>query len=240
VDALDRPEQPARTYREARRRFEDLLRQETEVVDPRSRSVLLSPGTRTERVIVFLHGLTNRPRQFTSLSERFLARGYSVLAPRIPYHGYLDRGTTDLARLDTTRLVDSAAAAVDLAAGLADEVTVCGLSLGGILAVWAAQYREVALAAVVETQCTGLGLVKAARRAPPRARSVWVISNEADLAVNNAASRLLVKCWRDVGARNVQTYQFPRGVKLLDDLAHPILEQIIVDERAPATDLQGR
>jgi pimeloyl-ACP methyl ester carboxylesterase len=188
---------------------------------------------------VLLHGLSTSPRQLTSLSERFVARGYSVLAPRIPYHANLDRGTSDLARLDTPRLVDTAAAAIDVAAGLADEVTVCGLSLGGILAVWAAQYRELALAAVVETQHLGLGLVKVARGAPPRARSVWVISNEADLAVNNAASKLLVKCWRDVGARNVQTYQLPRGLKLLDDLGHPILEQIIVDGRAPATDLES-
>src|SRR5262249_46632920 len=163
--------------------------------------------------------------------------------------------TTELARLDTPQLVDTTAAAVDLAAGLADEVTVCGLSLGGVLAIWAAQYREVALAApiapaigvpklpvsatgmvfgtlgrlpnrfvwwdprykqelpgppyayprfstraLVETQRLGLALLKAARRAPPRARAVWIISNQADLAVSNSASRELVKRWRAVGA----------------------------------------
>jgi pimeloyl-ACP methyl ester carboxylesterase len=142
-------EHPALCYDEARARFDALLREDTEAVDPESRSRLLSPGHRTQRAIVLFHGLTNCPRQFLSLSERFAARGYTVFLPRVPYHGYADRMTNALARLSAHDLVDTAAKAVDLATGLADEVTVSGISLGGVLAVWAAQYRAVAVAAPI-------------------------------------------------------------------------------------------
>ena len=39
--------------------------------------------------------------------------------------------------------------AIDLASGLADHITVSGISLGGVLAVWAAQYRHIAVAAPI-------------------------------------------------------------------------------------------
>jgi alpha-beta hydrolase superfamily lysophospholipase len=306
---LDRPERPAQSYAEARARFDELLRGDTQQVDPNSRSQLLGPDHETERAIVFLHGLTNSPQQFAHLAERFVARGYSVLIPRIPYHGYLDRMTTELAQLSIATLVDTTSAAVDLAAGLADDVTVCGLSLGGVLAIWAAQYRAVALAvpmapsigapmlpvaatsvffgalgrlpnrfvwwdprvkldlpgpkyayprypthALVETQRLGMKLLDAARSAPPRARSVCVVSNAADIAVSNVASDLLVKRWRAAGASHtdVWTYQFPRHFKLFHDLVdplqpnarpglvYPILEQIIIERREPQADAWAR
>jgi esterase/lipase len=137
------------TYDEACTRFDESLCHDSEAVDPRSRARLLTPGHRTERAIVFFHGLTNSPQQFLSLAERFTARGYSVLIPRLPYHGYTDRMTTDLRNLRARDLVATTVWAVDLAAGLADEVTVSGISLGGVLAAWAAQYRPVALAAPI-------------------------------------------------------------------------------------------
>ena len=142
-------EWPPPTYDEACTRFDELVRQDSEAVDPRSRARLLTPGHRTERAIVLFHGLTNSPQQFLSLAERFTARGYAVLIPRLPYHGYMDRMTTDLRKLRARDLVETTAWAIDLAAGLADEVTVSGISLGGVLAAWAAQYRPIALAAPI-------------------------------------------------------------------------------------------
>jgi alpha-beta hydrolase superfamily lysophospholipase len=147
--SADRPERPATTFDEARWRFEELLRQDSDAVAPESRSRLISPGHRTQRAIVFFHGLTNSPQQFLSLSERFTARGYAIFVPRIAYHGYLDRMTTDHAHLRASDLVDGAAAALDLAGGLADEITVSGISMGGVLAIWAAQYRPVAVVAPI-------------------------------------------------------------------------------------------
>jgi len=295
-----RVERPALSYDEACVRFEALLRADTDAVDPESRSRLITPGHRSERAIVLFHGLTNSPRQMLSLSQRFTRRGYAVFLPRMPYHGYLDRMTTDQARLRARDLVDTAAMSVELAAGLADEVTVSGISLGGVLAIWAAQFRGVGLAAPIapsigfrflpmalsgfafgalrklpnrfmwwdpryrerlpgppyayprfstralgELQRLALDLLQAARHAPPRAHSVWVISNAADLAVSNAASAVLVRNWRAAGATNVHTFEFPRRLKLFHDvvdplqpnaqpgLVHPILERIIVDGQPP-------
>ncbi|HET6314869.1 MAG TPA: alpha/beta fold hydrolase [Chloroflexota bacterium] len=295
-------EHPAQSYDEAYARFEALLRADSDEVDAESRSRLLGPGHRTQRVVVFFHGLSNAPRQFLKLSERFLARGYTVFIPRVPYHGYTNRMTTDLALLKVRDLVDTTAMAIDLAAGLADEVTVSGISMGGVLAVWGAQFRSVAVAAPIapaiglpylpgsvtsvafrglgrlpnrfmwwdprkkeqlagppyayprfstralsETQRLGFELLRASRRAPPRARSVWMINNAADLAVSNAASALLVKNWQAAGGgNNVHAFMFPKRLKLFHDvvdplqpnaqpdLVHPILEQVIVDGQPPA------
>jgi pimeloyl-ACP methyl ester carboxylesterase len=149
VVELARPERPAETYDEATARFDALLARDTDAVDPESRSKLLSSGGHSERAIVFLHGLTNSPQQWLKLSERFTARGYNVLIPRLPYHGYRDKMNIDHAQLTARELVDATAEAVDLAAGLANHVTVAGLSMGGVLAVWAAQFRRVALAAPI-------------------------------------------------------------------------------------------
>jgi alpha-beta hydrolase superfamily lysophospholipase len=146
---MDRAELAASSYREARARFEAIVQRDTAAVDPASRSQLIGPGHRTQRAIVFFHGLTNSPQQFLRLASRFTARGYTVLIPRLPYHGYLDRMSIDLARLTMQELIDTTAEAVDLAAGLADEVSVSGISLGGVLAIWVAQYRKVALAAPI-------------------------------------------------------------------------------------------
>jgi alpha-beta hydrolase superfamily lysophospholipase len=298
---LQRPEHPASTYEEACARFDALLKEDTEKVDPASASRLVTPGHRTERVMVLFHGLTNSPRQFEVLTQRFLARGYSIFIPRVPYHGYLDRMTVDLAMLTEADMIDTAASAIDVACGLADQVTVSGISLGGVLAVWAAQYRRIAVAApiapaigfrflpmpltgvtfgamrrlpnrfiwwdprvkeqlggppyayprfsthaIAALQRLALDLMKAARSAPPLAESVWMITNDADLAVNNAANATLVKNWRAAGATNVHHYRFPSHLKLFHDLVdplqpnsqpdlvHPILEQIIADGTAPS------
>jgi carboxylesterase len=291
---------PATSYEEACARFAAHLERDTSAVDPLSRARLVTPGHRAERAIVFFHGLTNAPRQFEKLSERFIARGYAVLVPRVTYHGYLDRMSTDQANLTVRDLVEVTAEAVDLAAGLADEVTVSGISMGGVLAVWAAQYRPVALAApiapaiglpkipyittgaifgtlgrlpnrfqwwdprvkdklpgppyayprfathaLVATQRLGLRLMDVARTERPAAQRIWMISNEADLAVSNSAAATLVRRWTATGAASVQAYRFPRQLKLFHDvvdplqpnaqpeLVHPMLEQIIIDGKRP-------
>jgi alpha-beta hydrolase superfamily lysophospholipase len=297
---LDSPERVPESYDAALARFEAMLQRDTDAVAPASRSRLLGPAQRTQRAVVFFHGLSNTPQQFLRLAEHFTRRGYTVLLPRVPYHGYVDGMTTDQALLTAKDLVDTAAESVDLAAGLADEVTVSGISMGGILAIWAAQYRRVAVAApiapgigvylvpyrftsvlfrilhklpntfvwwdprvkaalpgppyayprfsthaLVETQRLAVALMDAARQAGPSARTVWMITNAADLAVNNAACALLVRRWRHAGGANVNAFEFPRRLKLFHDLVdplqphaqpelvHPVLERIIADGAPP-------
>ena len=57
--------------------------------------------------------------------------------------------STDHGKLTQRDLVAFTARSMELAAGLADNLTVTGISLGGVLAVWAAQYRAVAVAAPI-------------------------------------------------------------------------------------------
>ncbi len=111
-------------------------------LNPACDSKLLTPGRRTERVIIFFHGFTNCPAQFVPLAEQFVARGYSVYIPRLPHHGFADRLTDDLASLGAAELVRIAGRSVDLAQGLGDEVIVAGLSAGGTLGAWVAQHRS--------------------------------------------------------------------------------------------------
>jgi carboxylesterase len=102
---------------------------------------LLTHGGRTRRVIVMLHGLTNCPAQFDSLGRLSFARGANVLIPRLPRHGYANRMTTELARLNAHELCAFTDRVIDAARGLGDSVTVVGLSIGGVMAGWAAQER---------------------------------------------------------------------------------------------------
>ena len=164
METLWRAEQPACTFDEACARFEATLQDDTAEVDPGSRSRLATPGHRTERAFVFFHGLGNAPPQFDLLTQRMVARGYAVYTPRLPFHGHQDRLTNAPAQLSVAQLVDATAAAVDLASGLADEISVSGISLGGVLAIWAAQFRPVAFAAPI---APAIGLPMLPLRATP-------------------------------------------------------------------------
>ncbi len=102
---------------------------------------LLSHGQVTDHVIVLLHGLTNSPQQFVELGKLFYQRGANVLIPRLPHHGLADRTTRDLTQMTPEELFVFVNQITNLAHGLGRQVTVAGLSLGGILAAWVAQNR---------------------------------------------------------------------------------------------------
>lgn len=133
---------PARTYEEAVERVNALRVADDAAVNPDSVTRLLSHGARTDAAIVFFHGLTNAPPQFRLLGERLHAEGFSVLVPRFPYHGLKDRLTTEQAKLTRDDLVAVITDAVDIAHGLGERVMVSGLSLGGVMTAWAAQFRD--------------------------------------------------------------------------------------------------
>ena len=148
---ISRPD-PATGYPDALERFRALSEAEAEVgplLDV-CRSRLLTHGRPTERAMVLFHGYTNCPEQFGQLGERFHALGYNVFIPRLPYHGYVDRMTGDIAKLTAKDLVAYGDRAVDIARGLGQRVTLMGLSAGGLVAAWLAQNRaDVAYAAPI-------------------------------------------------------------------------------------------
>lgn len=112
---------------------------ESDVINPVCRTRLLASDERATRSVVFFHGLTSCPRQFEPIGELLRARGWNVYIPRMPYHGYLDRMTDDLARLTRRGLEAWTREGAEIAAALGKRAIVAGLSVGGACAALAAQ-----------------------------------------------------------------------------------------------------
>lgn len=117
---------------------------------------MLTHGHQVARAAVLWHGLTNCPAQFAQFGQLLHARGYNVLIPRLPLHGLVDQMSGVLKDLTAEQLRAHGDAGVDLARGLGDELTVVGLSGGGVLAAWAAQFRPEVVKAVVIAPSLGI------------------------------------------------------------------------------------
>jgi pimeloyl-ACP methyl ester carboxylesterase len=110
-------------------------------LNPDCLSILYDHGGPTAKAVVFLHGITSSPIQFQQLGQMFHSRGYNVLIPRMPRHGYRDRLTQDHARLTRAEFEAYAAEAVTLGRGLGERLSIVGLSVSGVLTGWCAQTR---------------------------------------------------------------------------------------------------
>jgi hypothetical protein len=134
--------EPATSYEAAMAAFGAVRAEEARLpLNPDCYSRLLTHGARVARVVVYLHGLTNCPLQADALAQQLFAQGYNVYVPRWPGHGEADQMTLALTDLTAEQMVASTDAAIDLARGLGDEVSVVGMSAGGAMTAWAAQYR---------------------------------------------------------------------------------------------------
>ncbi len=132
---------PARDYADAVARFETQAAAEAPVCNPAIGSLLLTHGGPTRRVYVFVHGTTNSPRQFEELGRLLHARGHNVTIPLMPRHGRRSMRLAELRGLRAEELRDYADAAVDLAAGLGEEVVAIGISGGAAIVGWMGQNR---------------------------------------------------------------------------------------------------
>jgi len=135
------------------------------IATPTGRSVLRVHGHRTPRAFVLFHGLTNSPYQFRDLADSISNAGDNVFVPRLPWHALAGGTQRDLARLSATALRDVADASIDIASGLGDTVIVFGLSLGGTMAAWVAQFRPVDRV-VIAAPALGVSHVTAALETP--------------------------------------------------------------------------
>ncbi len=141
---------PTTTFEESLDRFSEATGDAGElgVIEP-CRSTLLDHGEATAVAIVLFHGLTNCPEQFLELGRQLHDDGANVLIMRAPRHGLSDGtgqaiGSVDLvADLTAQELRDYGDESIDIATGLGDEVRVLGLSMGGVMAMWTAQFRDV-------------------------------------------------------------------------------------------------
>ena len=135
---------PAIDYETAMARFAQIQAQEEAQgnLNTVCCSKILTHGRKTERVIILMHGMTNCPQQFVELAPIFFEQGYNVLIPRMPHNGLADPDTDDLRYLKSVELRDNCNSMIDIARGLGDHITYLGLSVGGLMAAWVAQYRN--------------------------------------------------------------------------------------------------
>ncbi|MFN2292679.1 MAG: alpha/beta hydrolase [Anaerolineae bacterium] len=132
---------PAPTYEEALARFEQVELAEQAIVNDLGHSRLLVHGERTATAYVLVHGTTNSPEQWQELGDTLYNEGYNVLILRMPYHGLESHQVSELKQLSPQDLRTYADQAVDVAAGLGDEIVVVGISGGGAVSAWMAQNR---------------------------------------------------------------------------------------------------
>ena len=223
-----------------------------------------------------MHGITSSPVQFHDLGALFHARGYNVIIPRLPRHGYTDRLTRDHAKLTVAEYTAYATQTVDIARGLGDHLTVAGLSVSGVIAAWCAQtradvdlavpiapvfaphiaplplvpglarvlkllpnffvwwdfrlrarvghpcsYPRFATHALAESFKLGLDVYRAAKRRPPACKNILAVTNPRDPAVNNSATRAVVRRWRSHQTTSVREYAFGPELGPLHDIIGP-------------------
>jgi carboxylesterase len=88
--------------------------------------------------VLVLHGFTGAPASVRPWGETLAAQGFTVLVPLLPGHG------TTWQDMNTTRWTDwyaEASRSLDRLTSECDEVFVCGLSMGGCLALRLAEER---------------------------------------------------------------------------------------------------
>jgi len=132
---------PAATYEEAVARFQQAQQAEQGIVNDASRSHLLVHGEGTPLAYVLVHGTTNSPLQWLELGETLHKQGHNVLILRMPYHGLESHRVNELKRLTAQDLRAYGDQAVDIAAGLGEQIVVVGISGGGAVTSWLAQNR---------------------------------------------------------------------------------------------------
>jgi alpha-beta hydrolase superfamily lysophospholipase len=116
---------------------------------PEAHTALYSRGEKTALSVVLFHGITNNPAQYSELAPLVHERGVNVFVPRMPFHGFRDRLTPDIAALTAEELLIAATEAVDIAAGLGERVALLGISMGASLSAYFAQHRQLAVAVPV-------------------------------------------------------------------------------------------
>jgi carboxylesterase len=153
------PIAPPPTYEDVVTRVARRQAADDSVVAQGGRSVLLTHGRRTPRAHVLLHGFTNSPSQFREVGERLFATGDNVYIPRLPRHAEREAPVRKLGRVNADEFTMFADSIVDVARGLGDSVVVMGMSAGGAISAWIAQWRADVQRAVLIAPAIGAGFL---------------------------------------------------------------------------------
>ncbi len=153
---------PARSFDDAVSRIRALQAQDDDAIHPSSQTKFWSHGDAARDAVLYLHGYTDSVQQFAPFAEILFERGFNVFAPRLPHHGYKDRLTHAHGKLTAPQLMEWTSTMTDTARGLGNTLTVIGLSLGGVLATWVAQFRGDVERVLIVAPAHGTSLI------PPR------------------------------------------------------------------------
>ena len=160
VRDVSHPIAPPPAYADAATHIARRQAADDSVVAPGGRSILLTHGRRTPRAFVLLHGFTNSPSQLQEVGERLFAiTGDNVYIPRLPRHAEREAPVRVLSRVRADELTMFADSIVETARGLGDSVMVVGMSAGGAITAWIAQWRAEVQRAVLIAPALGAGLL---------------------------------------------------------------------------------
>ena len=141
VSAVPAAHPDALSYPEAVTRISTRQRHDDSVAVANGRSILMTHGARTPRVYVLLHGFTDAPTQFAAVGANLFADGDNVYIPRLPHHAERVAPLRAISRVRADELANFADSTAEIARGLGDTIVVVGLSAGGVLAGWIAQFH---------------------------------------------------------------------------------------------------
>ena len=157
---------PVQSYTEASQRIQALQTRDASKMNPDCITQFMTHGQKTDQAIIFVHGYTNCPAQFKELGQRFYDLGYNVLIAPLPHHGLADRLTDEQAQLSADELASYADQMVNIADGLGEQITMAGISGGGVTTAWAAQNRKDVNLAVLISPGFGFKQIPTAATAP--------------------------------------------------------------------------
>jgi carboxylesterase len=135
------PHPGAPSYADAVARIATQQRQDDSVAVPGGRSLLMTHGAPAPRVYLLFHGFTDAPTQFAAVGAHLFADGDNVYIPRLPHHAERVSPLRAISRVRSDELARFADSTVEIARGLGDTVIVVGLSAGGVLAGWIAEFH---------------------------------------------------------------------------------------------------
>jgi carboxylesterase len=149
----------APSYAEAVARIAAQQRQDDSVAVANGRSILMTRGAPAPRTYVLLHGFTDAPTQFATVGAHLFADGANVYIPRLPHHAERTSPLRAISRVRSDELARFADSTIEIARGLGDTIVVVGLSAGGVLAGWIAQYHPEVQRAVLIAPAIAPGVV---------------------------------------------------------------------------------
>ena len=155
IGSLTSHAHPVQSYDEALQRIAALDGERAPLMNTDCLTQFMTHGQKVQKVIVLVHGYTNCPKEFIGIGKEFYDLGYNILIVPLPHHGLIDRLNTEQGQLSADELATYSDKVVDIAQGLGDEVTILGISCGGVVTAWAAQNRSDVETAVVISPAFG-------------------------------------------------------------------------------------